>query len=125
MAGPTKEFWEQRFAEGNKPWDRGASSPQLAAWLRAGLLKPCRILVPGCGSGYVSRSIRNSPLRTIEISPPLNDGGGKCRRESKLKWSLSPPCRAATAARRLGCPRPGWAGRSRWSLKSVGRRCTV
>ena len=52
MPGPTKEFWEQRFAEGNTPWDRGASSPQLASWLRSGMLKPCRILVPGCGSGH-------------------------------------------------------------------------
>ena len=52
MAGPTKDFWEQRFAEGNTPWDRGASSPQLGKWLSSGLLKPCRILVPGCGSGY-------------------------------------------------------------------------
>jgi methyl halide transferase len=52
MAGPTREFWEQRFADGNTPWDRGAANPQLAAWLGAGALKPCRILVPGCGSGY-------------------------------------------------------------------------
>jgi len=52
MTGPTKDFWEQRFAEGNTPWDRGASSPQLAQWLSSGALKPCRILVPGCGSGY-------------------------------------------------------------------------
>jgi len=52
MAGPTKEFWDQRFAEGHTPWDRGASSPQLAAWLRSGEMKPCRILVPGCGSGH-------------------------------------------------------------------------
>ena len=52
MAGPTKQFWDERFAEGHTPWDRGASSPQLAAWLRAGQLKPCRILVPGCGSGF-------------------------------------------------------------------------
>jgi SAM-dependent methyltransferase len=52
MIGPTREFWEERFATGNMPWDRGASSPQLAAWLRSGVLKPCRILVPGCGSGY-------------------------------------------------------------------------
>lgn len=52
MAGPTKEFWEQRFAAGDTPWDRGASSPQLAAWISSGSLKPCRILVPGCGSGY-------------------------------------------------------------------------
>ena len=52
MAGPTKEFWEQRFAEGNTPWDRGEVNPQCGAWLAAGALKPCRILVPGCGSGY-------------------------------------------------------------------------
>ena len=52
MAGPTKEFWDNRFAEGNTPWDRGASSPQLRTWIGSGLLKPCRILVPGCGSGY-------------------------------------------------------------------------
>ena len=52
MAGPTREFWEKRFTEGNMPWDRGEASPQLAAWLAADALKPCRILVPGCGSGY-------------------------------------------------------------------------
>lgn len=52
MAGPTKDFWENHFAAGDTPWDRGESSPQLAAWLRSGDLRPCRILVPGCGSGY-------------------------------------------------------------------------
>jgi SAM-dependent methyltransferase len=52
MTGPTKDFWDERFAAGNTPWDRGESSPQLAKWLSSGSLKPCRILVPGCGSGY-------------------------------------------------------------------------
>ena len=52
MAGPTREFWDQRFSEGNTPWDRGESNPQLHAWLRAGALGPCRILVPGCGAGH-------------------------------------------------------------------------
>lgn len=52
MTGPTKEFWQERFAEGNMPWDRGEANPQLGAWLAAGALEPCRILVPGCGSGY-------------------------------------------------------------------------
>jgi len=52
MPGPTKEFWEERFQSGNTPWDRGASAPRLAAWLASGELEPCRILVPGCGSGY-------------------------------------------------------------------------
>jgi methyl halide transferase len=52
MAGPTKEFWEKRFATGDMPWDRGAANPQLGAWLAAGALKRCRILVPGCGAGH-------------------------------------------------------------------------
>jgi SAM-dependent methyltransferase len=52
MAGPTREFWEQRFAAGNTPWDRGEANPQLGAWLASGALKPCRLLIPGCGSGY-------------------------------------------------------------------------
>jgi SAM-dependent methyltransferase len=52
MAGPTKEFWDKRFAAGDTPWDRGAANPQLSAWLSSGALKPCRILVPGCGSGH-------------------------------------------------------------------------
>ncbi len=52
MAGPTVEFWEERFREGNTPWDRGEPNPQLAAWLDSGELAPCRILIPGCGAGY-------------------------------------------------------------------------
>lgn len=52
MTGPTREFWQQRFVARETPWDRGAPSPQLAAWLEARSLAPCRILVPGCGSGH-------------------------------------------------------------------------
>ena len=52
MAGPTRNFWDLRFAEGNTPWDRGAANPQLGIWLASQALKPCHILVPGCGSGY-------------------------------------------------------------------------
>jgi SAM-dependent methyltransferase len=52
MAGPTAEFWEARFEAGQTPWDRGRASPQLAAWLDAGALRPSRVCVPGCGSGW-------------------------------------------------------------------------
>ncbi len=52
MAGPTRDFWTERFRAGDTPWDRGGPNPQLSAWLRGGLLKPCRILVPGCGAGH-------------------------------------------------------------------------
>jgi SAM-dependent methyltransferase len=52
MSGPTIEFWQSKFEAGTTPWDRGAASPQLAQWIADGTLAPCRILVPGCGSGY-------------------------------------------------------------------------
>lgn len=54
MAGPTVDFWEQRFASGSLPWDRGEPSPQLLAWLADGSLGAAgrRIAVPGCGAGH-------------------------------------------------------------------------
>jgi SAM-dependent methyltransferase len=52
VAGPTREFWQQRFVANEMPWDRGAANPQLANWLASGTLAPCSILVPGCGAGY-------------------------------------------------------------------------
>ena len=52
MSGPTVDFWQSHFDAGRTPWDRGEASPQLAHWLDSGALSPCRIAVPGCGSGY-------------------------------------------------------------------------
>lgn len=69
--GPTVEFWEQRFQEGNTPWDRGAANPQLDAWLASGALKPCRILVPGCGAGYevVALARAGFDVTALDYSP--------------------------------------------------------
>ncbi len=52
LPGPNPEFWQQRFESGETAWDRGGPSPQLLAWLDSGNLTPCRIVVPGCGSGW-------------------------------------------------------------------------
>src|SRR5262245_2983542 len=52
MAGPTTQFWQEQFEQGHTPWDRAGVNPQLEDWLASGALSPCRILVPGCGSGY-------------------------------------------------------------------------
>ena len=54
MAGPTREFWDAALCRGRHAvGPRREPSPQLArvARLRA-RCRPCRILVPGCGSGY-------------------------------------------------------------------------
>lgn len=45
-------FWDDCYAEGKTGWDRGEVHPALKQWLETGLLKPCTIIVPGCGRGY-------------------------------------------------------------------------
>ncbi|WP_276727719.1 SAM-dependent methyltransferase [Thiomonas arsenitoxydans] len=52
MPGPTAEFWNERFRTHTTGWDRGTVHPQLLHWIAEGTLKPCRILVPGCGAGH-------------------------------------------------------------------------
>jgi len=71
MAGPTREFWDQRFSEGNTPWDRGETNPQLHAWLAAGAVAPCRILVPGCGTGHEAATLAAAgfDVTALDYSP--------------------------------------------------------
>jgi SAM-dependent methyltransferase len=45
-------FWQQMFERDTTPWDRGDAGPQLREWLARGVLRRCRVLVPGCGSGH-------------------------------------------------------------------------
>lgn len=53
MHGPDRDFWQQRFEQGQTPWDRGGANPQLARWLADGHVQPGRaVAVPGCGSGH-------------------------------------------------------------------------
>lgn len=71
MAGPTRKFWDKRFAEGDTPWDRGAANPQLGLWLASKALEPCRILVPGCGSGYEVAALAQAgfDVTALDYSP--------------------------------------------------------
>jgi methyl halide transferase len=51
-AALTPCYWQARYDQGQTGWDRGGASPTLVRWLTAGELKPCRMLVPGCGRGH-------------------------------------------------------------------------
>lgn len=58
MAGPTQDFWQQRFESKDTPWDRRAPHPQLLRWLAEGVIAPgMSIAVPGCGSGHELRAL--------------------------------------------------------------------
>jgi methyl halide transferase len=71
MAGPTREFWNERFQSGDTPWDRGSVNPQLTSWLADGTLPPCRILVPGCGSGHevVALALAGFAVTALDFAP--------------------------------------------------------
>lgn len=69
------EPWEARYQAGTTGWDRGTTSPQLHHWLESNTLKPCRILVPGCGNGYEVLALAKAGFNVVavDIAPsPLN-----------------------------------------------------
>ncbi len=62
--------WERRYVDGDTPWDRGCSSPQLETWLQAGTLAAGPVLVPGCGQGHevVSLCRRGFEVTAVDLS---------------------------------------------------------
>ncbi|MBL1321214.1 MAG: methyltransferase domain-containing protein [Methylophaga sp.] len=64
-------LWEQRYQNGQTGWDRGETSANLLHWMELGLLKPCRILVPGCGNGHevVTLASLGFDVVAIDIAP--------------------------------------------------------
>lgn len=47
-----RRFWEDRFIEGETPWELGGASPTVADLeRRADLSSSSTVIVPGCGSG--------------------------------------------------------------------------
>jgi|SRR5690348_3163274 SAM-dependent methyltransferase len=41
--------WEGRYREGTTGWERHGLNPAFLAWRDAGLMTPCRIMIPGGG----------------------------------------------------------------------------
>ncbi|MEJ0017025.1 MAG: methyltransferase domain-containing protein [Acetobacteraceae bacterium] len=41
--------WESRYRDGTTGWERHGLNPAFLSWRDAGVLAPCRILVPGSG----------------------------------------------------------------------------
>jgi methyl halide transferase len=46
-----KVDWNQRYINADTPWDSGTPSEELQRFLGRGLVKPCRVLEVGCGTG--------------------------------------------------------------------------
>ncbi len=48
--------WEQRYNEGNMPWEKGAPHPGLVEFLKRNPVHGS-VLVPGCGTGHDVRAL--------------------------------------------------------------------
>lgn len=60
--------WEEQYRSGETPWDKGAPSPALIAWLQEhpGEMTG-QVLVPGCGTGHDVRAIAAAEPNTLPI----------------------------------------------------------
>lgn len=59
--------WQSRYDAGKTGWDRGAPNPMLTQWIDADKLKPCEILVPGCGRGHEVIALAESGFAVTAI----------------------------------------------------------
>ncbi|QPF75784.1 methyltransferase domain-containing protein [Roseateles sp. DAIF2] len=102
MSGPTLDFWQQRFENGDTPWDRGAAHPQLQRWLDEGQLAPgLATLVPGCGrghelvalgrSGIAATGLDYAPAAVALARERLGDLPGRVLQADVLDWAPEAP----------------------------------
>lgn len=63
--------WENRYQQGQTPWDKSAPAPELKFLLDVGLLRG-RVLVPGCGRGHDALAIASaggSEVIGLDLAP--------------------------------------------------------
>ena len=63
--------WEEKYRANTTPWDRGESSAALHEWLASGLLRPGRVLIPGCGRGHeaLDLALAGFQVTALDIAP--------------------------------------------------------
>lgn len=83
--------WESCYLEGTTPWDKGAPSPPLSAWLQSHDLKTGRALVPGCGVGHDVIRLRAAGLDAIgvDLSPTAIQRAAQTYPEQAQHFHLS------------------------------------
>ena len=82
--------WENRYQQGQTGWDRGDVSPNLLHWIESGFLRPCRILVPGCGNGHevLALAEKGFDVVAIDIAPTPIDNLKKALKARQLSTEL-------------------------------------
>lgn len=62
-----KEFWNQRWRNGETGWDIGYASPAIVDYFDKIEDKEINILIPGCGNAYEAEALRERGFKSIRI----------------------------------------------------------
>ncbi|MDG4946512.1 TPMT family class I SAM-dependent methyltransferase [Weeksellaceae bacterium KMM 9713] len=62
-----KEFWNQRWRNGETGWDIGYASPAIVDYFDKIEDKEINILIPGCGNAYEAEALRERGFKNIRI----------------------------------------------------------
>jgi SAM-dependent methyltransferase len=58
--------WEERYRQGDTPWEKGAAHPALLDWLETNLIAG-HVLVPGCGLGHDVRALAKAGADVVGL----------------------------------------------------------
>lgn len=75
-----KQYWNNRYEEGQTGWDLGAVSPPLKAYIDQLTDKSLAILIPGCGNAYEAAYLLENGftnVTVIDISSHLTESLGQ------------------------------------------------
>lgn len=61
------DAWDERWRDGNTPWDMGHATPVLVDAVERGLVEPCRVLVVGCGAGHDARFLAERGFDVVAV----------------------------------------------------------
>jgi len=63
--------WESRYQAGTTGWQRPTLNPAFIAWRQAGVLAPCRILIPGAGRSHEPLALAQAgfEVTVLDIAP--------------------------------------------------------
>ena len=75
--------WNERYRQGDTPWDKGRASPALLAWLNQnpGIMTGT-VLIPGCGTGHDVRAIANTEPESFPLGIDISEiAVERCRQQ--------------------------------------------
>lgn len=67
METNTSAYWNQRYNEGNTPWDMKAPSPPIKHYIDTIKNKSAAILIPGCGNAYEAGYLLDQGFTDVSI----------------------------------------------------------